>query len=49
MYYIYLPNDNEKWFKIGFSKIFRAFWFAESIGLEPSDYEIRKEEERMVA
>lgn len=41
MYGIYLPNDDEKWFNVIFSKKSRAHWFAEINDLDPNDYEVR--------
>jgi hypothetical protein len=44
---IYLPNDNEKWFKVGFSSRARAVWFAEANGLGQDEYEIRGANDRI--
>jgi hypothetical protein len=41
MFAIYLPNDNERWFKVSFSSKARAEWFAEANDLGPDDYEVR--------
>jgi hypothetical protein len=41
-YGIYLPGDTEQWFKVKFSNLERAHWYAESSGLEADEYEIRK-------
>ena len=40
-YGIYLPNDSEQWFGITFTNKARAYWFAESNGLNPNEYEVR--------
>jgi hypothetical protein len=52
-YGIYLPNDNEKWFKTTFTSKRRAHWYAEQNDLGADDYEVRDTsivlEERTVA
>ena len=41
MYGIYLPESNEMWFKSTFELKTRAIEFAEHMGLDFDDYEVR--------
>ena len=47
MYSIFLPNDNEKWFKTSFSNRSRAIWFAESNDLGNDEFEVRPSTSRI--
>jgi len=49
MFFIYLPNDNEKWFNVGFSNRSRAVWFAEANDLTSGDCDVRTENEEITA
>jgi len=41
MFSIFLPNDNEKWFKTSFSEKPRAKWFAEANDLGHDEFDVR--------
>jgi len=47
MFSIFLPNDNEKWFKTSFGNRERAVWFAEANDLGRDEFEVRPSTSRI--